>query len=201
MNPSQAKSWEYQLQSIDAKVKSLEESIRALKLRRNALVPFSRLPPEVIVAIFSFLRLPVLSTDPLIGEKTESDPLAWLRVTHVCHRWREIALNQPLFWSHLDFTTVTSAGAAEILTRAKKAPIYLKARAPNGHWDDDRFRAFETELQHRVSQIFRLGISARTLDLRNILQGLTSPAPMLEYLSLSDEPDPRTDYHYHRREF
>jgi hypothetical protein len=188
MNPSPAKSREYQWQAIDAEVKALEESIRTLKLRRNALVPVSSLPPEVITAIFSFLRLRVTPSALSLGEKPDQpDPLAWLRVAHVCHRWREIALNQPLFWNHLDFTTVTSAGAAEILTRAKKAPLHLEARVPFGHWDDDQFSAFEKELLPRVSHIYHLGLSAGTLDLREILQGLTSSAPILEYLSLSNE--------------
>lgn len=93
MNPSQANPREYQWQAIDAEIKSLEESIRTLRLRRNALVPVSSLPPEVITSIFTFLHLRV--TALTLGENPE--PLAWLHVAHVCHQWREIALNQPLF--------------------------------------------------------------------------------------------------------
>ncbi|KAF8262412.1 hypothetical protein EI94DRAFT_1743694 [Lactarius quietus] len=185
MNSSQAKSRKYQLQAINAEVKSLEESLRALKLRRNALLPVSSLPPEVIATIFSFLRLRVTSTAHVLREKTE--PLEWLRVAHVCHQWREVALDHPLFWNHVDFTTVTSASAAEILARAKKAPLHLVAKVPKGHWDDDRFNAFEEELQNRVSHISHLNISAGTIDLRSISEVLTSPAPILEYLSLSNE--------------
>jgi hypothetical protein len=37
MDPSQDNSREYLRQTIDAEIKSLEESIRTLKLRRNAL--------------------------------------------------------------------------------------------------------------------------------------------------------------------
>ena len=89
MDPSQAISREYQLQAIDDEIKSLEESIQTLRYRRNTLVPISSLPTEVITAIFSFLHLSAFTSKKL-------DPLAWLRVVHVCHRWREIALNQPL---------------------------------------------------------------------------------------------------------
>jgi hypothetical protein len=49
-----------------------------------------------------------------LGQKPDQ-LLAWLRVTHVCHQWCKIALNHPLFWSHVDFTKFGSAGAAEIL--------------------------------------------------------------------------------------
>ncbi|KAI9453538.1 hypothetical protein BJY52DRAFT_834101 [Lactarius psammicola] len=128
MNSSQANSQEYQRQAIDAEIRSLEESICALRLRRNALAPISSLPPEIIAAIFSFSHLPHPSSQAsqaspfTLGERP--DPLAWLHVAHVCHQWREIALNQPLFWSHVDFTTLTSTGAAEMLARAKTVPLY-----------------------------------------------------------------------------
>ena len=41
----------------------------------------------------------------------------------ICHQWREIALNGTLFWDHIDLTTFSSAGTAEILTRAKNTPL------------------------------------------------------------------------------
>jgi hypothetical protein len=128
-----------------------------LRHHRNALAPVSSLPTEVITAIFSFLHL-VPGSSPLNGKP---DHIAWLRVAHVCHQWREIALDLPLFWSHVDFTTLTLAGAAEILARAKKAPLHLKARLPDGDLFDTRFSAFEMELQTRVSYIRHLTISAK----------------------------------------
>ncbi|KAH9024428.1 hypothetical protein EDB84DRAFT_1506834, partial [Lactarius hengduanensis] len=73
--------------------------------------------------------------------------LSWLSVAHV-------ALNHPFFWSHVDFTTLTPAGATEMLVRAKSAPLYLEVWAPKYEYD---------QLQPR---------------------GLVSPAPILEYLSL-----------------
>ncbi|SRR6266702_2702786 len=172
-------------QAIDAKIKSLEGSIRALRLRRNALAPISSLPTEVIAAIFSFLRVPGASSPFTLDEEPDLEPnrLAWLRVAHVCHQWREIALNQPLFWSHVDFTAFSSAGAAEILARAKTVPLQLEARIPIGHWEDVRFSAFQKELQNRVSRICHLSISAEPFHLHRTLERLVSPAPTLEYLS------------------
>ncbi|KAN0127931.1 hypothetical protein V8E53_014279 [Lactarius tabidus] len=187
MDPSQSNSREYQLQAIDAEIKSLEGSIRALRRRRNALAPISSLPTEVITTIFSTLRVPV-APSPLtpftLGGKP--DDLPWMRVAHVCQHWREIALNQPLFWSHLDFTKFTSAGAAEILTRAKTVPLHLAARVP-GHWDDGRFSAFQNELSTHTPHICHLDISAEYFRLRKIFEGLVSPAPALECLSFSCE--------------
>ncbi|KAI9453530.1 hypothetical protein BJY52DRAFT_1418216 [Lactarius psammicola] len=185
MDSSRANPQEYLRQAIDAEIRSLEGSIRALRLRRNALAPILSLPTEVIATIFSFLHVRVTLLAFKLGEKP--DGLAWLSVAHVCHQWREIALNQPLFWSHIDFTAVSSAGAAEILARANMAPLHLKARVPHGLWDDARFSAFQNELHPHVSHTCHLGISAEPFHLRKILEGLVSPAPILECLSLSGE--------------
>lgn len=63
----------------------------------------------------------------MLGHGKKVDCLEWLRMAHICRQWREIALNQPLFWSYFDFTTVSPAGAAEILARAKSVPLHLEA--------------------------------------------------------------------------
>jgi hypothetical protein len=110
--------------------------------------------------------------------------LVWLRVSHVCHQWRDIALNQPVFWSHVDFTNISSAGAAEILARAKTVPLYLEAR---GLGIQTELWAFQEELRLRVSHISHLLICAYPLHLCEILKGLVSPAPTLKSLSLSNE--------------
>lgn len=84
-------SREHLRQAIDDEIKSLEGSIRALRHRRNELAPISSLPTELIEAIFSLLREPgTLPPSTLDGKP---DHLAWLRVAHVCHHWREITLN------------------------------------------------------------------------------------------------------------
>ena len=178
---SDASTWQYQQQAIDAEIKSesLEESLRALRQRRNTLSPISSLPTEVIADIFYLLR-------------EQPDTYSALPVAHVCHRWREIALDHPLFWCHLDFTTVSPAGATEILARTGMAPLYLKAEIPMNHrvphrWNNAWFAAFQKELQTHSSHIYRLRISAEQHHLNRTLEGLISPAPTLEHLSLSLE--------------
>jgi hypothetical protein len=169
---SKASTWQYQQQAIDAEIKSLEESLRALKQRRNTLAPISTLPTEVIFAIFYLLR-------------EETDICLALPVAHVCRQWREIALDHPLFWSRLNLTTVSAAGATEILARARKAPLYLEANVPGYRWDNAHFAAFKKELQTHVSHTYRLRISAEQHHFNWTLEGLMSPAPALEHLSLS----------------
>jgi hypothetical protein len=177
MNSSQENSRECLQQAIDSEIKSLEESIRVLKSRRNALSPVSSLPPEVFAVIFSLLCFP--------GNDVQGgNPDPRFLVTHVCHQWREIALNQPLLWGRIDFTSISSAGAAEILDRAKSAPLYLKANLSSSH-RREKFDAFRKELQTRVPDICHLRISASPYLLNSTLEGLISPAPSLDHLSLS----------------
>jgi hypothetical protein len=168
-------------QTIDAEIKSLEESIRALKRRRNALSPVSSLPPEMFADIFSLLCIPSTSSP----DGNTDYHLARLSVSHVCHRWREIALNQPLLWNHVDFTNLSMTGAAEVLVRAKSAPLYLEASVSGDRWDDARFSAFLKELQACVPHIYHLKTCAESAFLHGILEGLVLPAPTLEYISLS----------------
>ena len=181
--PPNLNSRESSRQAIDAQIESLEDSIRALRLQRNALAPISSLPPEIIAAVFSFLPNLLSAIPP----SKKPDPLAWLRVSHICHQWREIALNQPLLWNHVDFTNISLAGAAKILTLTKMAPLYLEARCLGDHWDNAQLSAFLEELQFRVSRIRHLLISANPQRLRKTLEGLVSPAPTLKCLSLSSE--------------
>ena len=192
MDPSHPNSREYQRQVIDAEIESLEveESIRELKYRRNALAPVSSLPTEIIGAIFLFARVTVSASSATPGKKT--DPLAWLRVTHVCHQWREIALNQPLFWNHVNFAALDSAGVSEILARAKTVPLFLEARFLGDLWDNDRYCVFQEALQLCISRTCHLLISADSHHLRNkTFDRLVSPAPTLETLSLSSNLQPR----------
>ncbi|KAF8267380.1 hypothetical protein EI94DRAFT_1730642 [Lactarius quietus] len=191
MGPRQTNSRRYQRQAIDAEIKllkeSFRESFRVLRLRRNTLAPISSLSTEVIAAIFSLLHLSQVDLSPLVGGKP--DILAWLRVSHVCHQWRDIALNNTLFWSHIDFNRISSAGAAETLARAKKAPLHLTACTTGDQRDDARFTAVKKALQSHVSYVCHLSISANSFFLRRTLKRLASPAPTLEYLSLSTYPN------------
>jgi hypothetical protein len=166
-------SWEYQQRAIDVEIKSLEASIRALKYRRNALAPISSVPAEVMAVIFFLLR----SGKPNIH--------VVLRVAHVCNRWRKITLDCPLLWTHIDFSTITPSGATEILARAEMAPLYLEANVRSRHWGNARFLAFQKELQTHTSHIYHLSVSAERSHLNKTVEGLISPAPALEYLSLS----------------
>ena len=186
MDPIQENSREFLEQSIDAEIRSLEESVRVLKLRRNALQPISSIPPEILIAIFSHLCLPGI---PSLGGKPSRNR-ARLHISHVCHQWREIALNQPRLWSHVNFNTVSLATATEILDWAKSVPLYIETSVSGQH-DDDQFGLFPNQVQECLPHTRHLSIGAESFGTlyRGLEDALVSPAPTLEFLSLFCQED------------
>ena len=152
----------------------------------------SCLPPEILDLILSFI--PVSTGYESVASPGKRDRLGWLSAAHVCHQWREIALNQPHFWSYIDFTALTLAGANEVLIRSREAPLYLEAdlTRPNVRWSLGRLDAFHNQLEAHASHIHTLSITADPLDLSRIFRQLALPAPVLESLSLSARGKPST---------
>jgi hypothetical protein len=182
MDTSPAMVQEQLRKAIDDEIKVSEQATQEPKYRRNTLAPISRLPPETLAEIFSRL--------PFSGDDNEDVPyLAWIGVTHVCHRWREIALHSPYLWNHIDFTELTLAGFTEILARAKMLPLHFEAKT--NHWGIPRFDAFGTQLQAHISRIRHISISGKP---QNVIEQLVSPAPALISLSLRDSDHEHIDF-------
>lgn len=144
--------------------------------------PISCLPPEILDHIFSFINLPTSS--PSTGK---CGRLVCLGAAHVCHQWREIALNQPRFWGSIDFTALTWAGATEMLVRSKGAPLHLVLNfsRPNVHWNPERIHAFRELFVAHISRIHSLILSSDPHCLLKTVGRLASPAPAHESLSSS----------------
>jgi hypothetical protein len=177
MDTSSAESNDHLRQAIDDEINSLQQSLLALKSRRNTLAPISHLPPETLTAIFSFL--------PPSAWVTKAGNLTRICVTHVCRQWRETALNHPRLWSDINVTKLTPAGMVEILARALTMPIDMEADVTK--WSVLQYEAFWGQLDAHISHIRHLSISGR---LHTALDRLISSAPILESLSLSHKSGP-----------
>ncbi|KAH9987712.1 hypothetical protein BJV77DRAFT_772829 [Russula vinacea] len=161
-------------QAMDDEINSLQESLLALKARRNALSPISRLPPEILATIFSLL--------PPSAWVTKAGNLARICVAHVCRRWRETTLNHPRLWSDINFSKLTPDGMAEILARTQRIPLHLEVDA--NRWRTGQFDTFVEQLEAHISHIRYLSISGH---LHTSLNQVISSVPTLESLSLSHE--------------
>ncbi|KAF8074861.1 hypothetical protein FPV67DRAFT_1445873 [Lyophyllum atratum] len=157
---------------IDQEMQGLEDSIRALKSRRNILAPISHLPPEMLAKIFSFRA----------AESAESiNPLEWVRVSHVSRHWRAVALDSPSLWANLVFTR--PKWSEEMLKRSKMASLVVKADltciTPR------IFEAVRLALLYgsRVQEL-QLHAASATID-RLLTADPSFEAPMIHSLSLS----------------
>ena len=95
-----------------------KELLRSQLARRNALAPISLLPPEVLVRVFHFLVFEDLAFS---GELN----LGWLRATHVCQFWRQVALDDSSLWATISGIPRNTEFISEMLARARNAPLNI----------------------------------------------------------------------------
>ncbi|EIW61794.1 uncharacterized protein TRAVEDRAFT_44614 [Trametes versicolor FP-101664 SS1] len=120
-----------------------DESIGALKERiafhakktselqslYNTHAPIARLPPEILSEVF-LIQAAVLRRDALHGFFHDEDDVLhqslykWIKVSHVCRHWREIALNCANLWTWVAYDQRIPISYPEmLLERARELPL------------------------------------------------------------------------------
>lgn len=126
----------------DEEIRKHKHAIADLRRGLNSLLSIARLPDELLAEIF-MIYAAVFKADladsqraaghtatryllqhPTVIRRTESQ-YAWIRVTHICHRWREVALGFPRLWTHIDCRRPDMT--AEWLLRSKAAPLHVSS--------------------------------------------------------------------------
>ncbi|KAI0309482.1 hypothetical protein OF83DRAFT_1179580 [Amylostereum chailletii] len=160
----------------------------------SSIPSINLLPPEILANIFSFhaFNAPLgydpdeydedidEITDPdYLANETESDSyfpdkLGWARVTHVCQKWRYVALDDARLWSTV-VVDLPGEFLEEILQRSKGALLDLTIPLAS------QFRVIEPILKENMHRV-------RSLTLDNLSNEVASllalPAPQLEELEL-----------------
>ncbi|PPR00372.1 hypothetical protein CVT24_004406 [Panaeolus cyanescens] len=102
-----------------ARQTEIQAEIQRLKLLNNSLAPISSLPAEILIDIFTWYR-----------DYCYNDPFQmvflfnWIQVTHVCSRWRAIALENPRLWSVLRLDSRFRLKAFEVIfERSRTMPL------------------------------------------------------------------------------
>ena len=174
MHTGSAESRDHLRQAIDDEKTLLEQSfqksIQVLNARRNTLAPISRLPPETLAEVFSFLS-PSATTHPFRSK--------WICFSHVCRRWRETALNYPRLWSCIIFSDPAPVVMAEMLAWAKMVPLHWEVDFTR--WNEEEIDAFERQLEGHITHTRHLKVRG---PLQMVLKRLVSSAPVLQTLSL-----------------
>jgi hypothetical protein len=161
--------------AVDKEVDATRQLLRSLLTRRNALAPISLLPPEILVRVFHSLAL----DEPPYSYKRS---FGWIRATHVCRHWRQVALSDSSLWARISDIPIilNTALISEMLVRARNAPLEIDididvADRPG----PDMFLLFTLHLSH-----------TRTLRLHNqstfesVEEIFSREAPVLEYFEL-----------------
>ncbi|KAI0262471.1 hypothetical protein BC834DRAFT_891516 [Gloeopeniophorella convolvens] len=156
------------------------------------------LPPETLSQIFLIateLDPPFVTTSVRNDIKTWR--LGWISVTHVCHRWRQIALNHAALWSRLSFS-IPHIALNEMFVRSKDAPLDLSAQEPHLVRFSRRMGLtsllsfLEPKHVPRVRSLqLRANIRSHTSPC-SILDMFSEPAPLLEvvFAYAQDQPNP-----------
>ncbi|KAI0685684.1 hypothetical protein C8T65DRAFT_747821 [Cerioporus squamosus] len=112
---------------VDDRLAQLEGSIDAIRdvvvhLRglHNANAKVSRIPPELLTSIFSYLQ------------DQDAD---LVRITLVCHEWRKVALDSSHIWTRVIVTSSVEKGEAYIQrSRRRLVDVYFKPSSDQVVW-------------------------------------------------------------------
>ena len=151
------------------------------------------LPPELLSRIFaqhiqfckaewdqgaSKERLPA-SCWPEVG------PYTWIRVTHVCRYWRDVALASPLLWSDIVLTCDQEC-LETMLTRSQQVALSVQSYTSScsGEACPAPIRSLRLVLMH-LFRIRSLALYIKWWVYLDIIDALRGPAPLLQRLTLS----------------
>ncbi|KAJ3540384.1 hypothetical protein NMY22_g4323 [Coprinellus aureogranulatus] len=133
---------------LQKRITALEDEARALKNRKNALVPINRLPHEILSTIFQTTKSLLKYTYPQPRNR-----LTWVRVSHVCRYWREVALDAASLWSYLDFPRPDPEFTRLMLQRSKNAPLTVDHRGKVASFQQEAVREALSE-PHRLRSAY-----------------------------------------------
>ncbi len=144
---------------------------RQLSAFQQYLAPGVCLPPELLAKTFVHCVRWSTPSNPWLEKPTSS----WIKVSHVCRNWRDVALNTPQLWSFVDFDKVDLA--KEFLVRSKAIPISAQITLL-----PDRRPPPAPFLDH-ISRIAMLSFHAD--DFKALNRARRTPAPHLNTLSIT----------------
>ncbi|KAI0060064.1 hypothetical protein BV25DRAFT_1993101 [Artomyces pyxidatus] len=167
---------------LDQEIRAIFDIAWLLKTRRNALASrIVRLPADILSSIFLWVK----EMDPFYHDRPEVTMKipGWISLTHVCHRWREVALHDSVLWGEcILLDRLPPSWGAEILRRSGSTPLSMRANFSLAPALED---AFDRNVVSRLRTLYLLGRERETQHTLHRLQDvLQAPAPLLRTLSI-----------------
>ena len=147
---------------------------------RNTLAPVFVLPPEVLARVFHFLSL---EEPPFSGKQN----LGWIRATHVCRFWREVALGDSSLWARISGRPTNLKLVSGMLARTRNAPLDIDINLDGTLFPELILLMFRRHLSHTRKLRLDTGISLHFDSFRGIY---TKEAPVLEHFELDSFSSP-----------
>ncbi|TCD65731.1 hypothetical protein EIP91_002260 [Steccherinum ochraceum] len=172
-----------------------ECNLQRLKQHRNTLASINvHLPPEILSIIFVHLVYDLAAPWPAAPTQSLQTALSWVKsCTHVCQRWRSIALHTPEMWTFIFFNRAheSVSAAHTFLSRSGGLPLYVTIKSLpilDLSLPDGRLMFIEPILNelHRVQE---LGVAnCFNLEERLVLKDRYGrvPTPLLRHLYTED---------------
>ncbi|TBU45844.1 hypothetical protein BD309DRAFT_955201 [Dichomitus squalens] len=170
-----ARETKRRLQIIDA----CREDILQLRKLHNNLASVNALPVEILSQVFVYLLSPP-------GAPIKQGHAKFLKVAHVCHRWRTIALENPMLWT--SFPLHHAEMVEQCVNRSGQLPLTVSLTQGMS----ESIPQLVSPASYRVRSIW---ISTKSgSDVGRLLSCFGS-APLLEYLHVeASGNDPRASF-------
>ncbi|KAH9842347.1 uncharacterized protein C8Q71DRAFT_852916 [Rhodofomes roseus] len=165
MSRNETRSWA--LGQIDNASPQVEEKRRAsepsqrrlrdIHVILNSSSPANQLPDELIIEIILIIK----HDDPRFHTR-------WIKTTHVCHRWRTVALNASILWSTIDFNALHIRGELDTaqLSLQRSIPAAVDVRVALG-CPNKALKSLAGQ-EHRVAHLHISNVQVENHELQTV---------------------------------
>ncbi|KZV65368.1 hypothetical protein PENSPDRAFT_756558 [Peniophora sp. CONT] len=158
----------------DAELEAMQKHLAVARQKRNEVFGACKLMPELLSDIFRSVqdRWKPERLRPREVEASDNPrySLGWMSLTHVCHKWRQVAVKDPLLWTTIECLDVHPLAIYTIVSRTQTRPLRLRFDVHyfSNTLDDYTIQAFKAWLSRPVCpRVQTLSIFADSASFEN----------------------------------
>ncbi|VDC03382.1 unnamed protein product, partial [Peniophora sp. CBMAI 1063] len=155
------------IEEMDRDMAGLAEALRLGHARRNRMTRAACIPPEILAVVFEFVKQESFGEYEDMGDKDRGNGeveeakvkvMGWITFSHICQRWRQVALSTPGLWREIKFSHTGPRWAYEMVQRSKAAPLHVElgsGRQANPYWPSEEVLSFTKHILRTQSDRIR----------------------------------------------